>query len=36
MRDRSDLEWLGEMLTALCIVGFFPIAWCVLGVWGLL
>lgn len=35
-RDKTDLEWVGEALTALVIVGFFPVSYALLGVWGLL
>ena len=34
-RDKTDLEWVGEALTALVIVGFFPVSYALLGVWGL-
>jgi hypothetical protein len=35
-QDKTDFEWLGEALTALVIVGFFPVSYALLGVWGLL
>ena len=34
--DQSDWEWLGEALAAIMLVGFVPVAWCVLGSLGLL
>ena len=35
MRE-EDVEFIGEAITAIFLVGFFPVAWCVLGAWGLL
>ena len=33
---KEDVEFIGEALTAIMLVGFVPLAWCVLGAWGLL
>ena len=35
MRE-EDVEFIGEALTAIMLVGFFPVAWCVLGALGAL
>lgn len=34
--NRDAIEWLGEVLTAIFLVGFVPICWCLLGALGAL
>lgn len=33
---KEDVEFIGEAITAIFLVGFVPVCWCILGVMGAL